>query len=327
MWKCVVFIFTACSVWAQQSPQYSQYIKNQYMLNPAATGAYDFLDITLGGRLQWAGFDNAPKTSYLYFSAPVSELRRASMKRTYGVIRRGNKSVKHPKMKTGKGGHAVGGYLLADQYGAYRQLKAMGSYAFHIPLSRAYNLSLGVNAGIANRTFDASKAQVLSAIVNTGVNDPTYLMYAANQGAQYTMEMESGIYFYGKDVYLGVSANQLTQDFVMFGNRNINFDPAMHFFVSGGYSFHLNNQWGMTPAFLVKYVKAAPVSYDLSTLFDYQDRFWFGFSYRNEDAIVGMFGATFSNRFKAGYSYDFNINRFNRNSIGGHELVLGFMFR
>ncbi len=311
---------------AQQSPQYSQYIRNQYMLNPGATGAYDFLDVTLGGRLQWAGFDNAPKTSYLYFSAPVSELTRSSMKRTYGVIRRGNKSVKHPVMRTGKGGHAVGGYLLADQYGPFRQLKAMGSYAFHLPINRDYTISLGVNAGLANRAFDPMKAQVLSEIANTGVYDATYSMYAASQGAQNTLEVESGLYFYGKDVFFGVSANQLTQDFVKFGNRNFNFDPAMHFFISGGYKIRMDQKWTVTPAFLVKYVQPAPISFDISALFDYQERFWFGLSYRHQEAIVGMFGATFSDRFKAGYSYDFNINRFNRNSFGGHELVLGFMF-
>ena len=59
------------------------------MMNPGATGVYDFVDVTLGGRMQWLGFDNAPKTSYLYFAAPVSALKNAKMKRTYGVIRRG----------------------------------------------------------------------------------------------------------------------------------------------------------------------------------------------------------------------------------------------
>ena len=56
----------------QQVPQFSQYLRNQYMVNPGAAGVYDFLDITAGGRLQWLGFEDAPKTSYLYASSPVS---------------------------------------------------------------------------------------------------------------------------------------------------------------------------------------------------------------------------------------------------------------
>jgi len=35
---------------------------------------------------------------------------------------------------------------------------------------------------------------------------------------------------------------------------------------------------------------------------------------------------TLGEKFKFGYSYDFNVSRFNKNSVGGHELVLGFMF-
>ena len=68
-----IFVFM-CGAFAygQQLPQYSQYLRNQYMVNPAAAGVYDFVDITLAGRLQWLGFENAPKTSYLSVTSPVS---------------------------------------------------------------------------------------------------------------------------------------------------------------------------------------------------------------------------------------------------------------
>ena len=32
---------------AQQIPQYSQYLRNQFMVNPGAAGVYDFVDITM----------------------------------------------------------------------------------------------------------------------------------------------------------------------------------------------------------------------------------------------------------------------------------------
>lgn len=309
----------------QQNPQYSQYTRNQIMMNPGATGVYDFVDVTLGGRMQWLGFDNAPKTSYLYFAAPVSALKNAKMKRTYGVIRRGNKSVKHPELKIGNGGHAVGGYLMVDQYGPFQQFKGMANYAYHLRVNRKYNVSFGVSAGLSNRSFIPGKAEVLSAMTNTGVVDATYNAYAANQGSQNTMDLESGIYFYGKELFVGVSANQLTNDLVAFGNVDINFDPRRHYYVTAGYKFQATREWTITPSFLVKYVKPAPVSFEVSGVFDYQERFWFGLSYRHQDAIVAMLGATISDRFKCGYSFDFNINRFNTYSAGGHELVLGFM--
>ena len=65
--------------YGQQMPQFSQYHRNQYMVNPGAAGIYDFLDVTLGGRMQWVGFQDAdgnniaPMSSYLYASSPISK--------------------------------------------------------------------------------------------------------------------------------------------------------------------------------------------------------------------------------------------------------------
>ena len=59
--------FALYSANAQQVPQFSQYLRNQYLVNPAAAGVYDFVDVTVGGRLQWLGFDDAPKhRTYMY---------------------------------------------------------------------------------------------------------------------------------------------------------------------------------------------------------------------------------------------------------------------
>jgi type IX secretion system PorP/SprF family membrane protein len=309
----------------QQSPQYSQYIRNQYMVNPGATGAYDYLGITLGGRAQWLGFENAPKTSYLYFSAPVNKLKGAFMKRTFGKKLRSNKRVRHPVIRRGKLAHAVGGHLLADQYGAFRTLKLMGSYAVHIPVTSEYTLSFGTNVGLSSRSFLVDKAKVLSVMTNTGIYDQTYSSYSQNNRAQYTLDLEAGLYFYGKDAFVGFSANQLTGDLVKFGNRTTNFDPKMHFFFTGGYKFQINQKIAMTPAVLLKYVSPAPLSVEGSLQFDYMERFWFGASYRHKAAVVVMVGAVISNKFKVGYSFDISTTKLINHSSGGHELVLGLM--
>jgi len=307
---------------AQQVPQYSQFLQNQYMVNPASTGVYDFINVTVGGRLQWAGLENAPKTSYLYVAAPAEKWRNASMKRTYGKIRRGNKSVRHPRMRYGSLVHAFGGSFVADQYGPFRQLKMMGTYALHLPITRDYNISFGTSVGLSNRAFIPENAQVLSVLTNTGVFDQTYDTYAANQGAQNTMELEAGMYFHGKGGFLGVSMNQLTKDFVQFGNRDFNFDPRMHLFVTGGIELQVNRNLAITPAFLVKYVRPAPVSIEIMSQFEFQERYWFAASYRHKDAVVANLGMYVSNKFKLGYSFDLPITPIRNYSAGSHELVL-----
>jgi len=46
-------------------PQYSQYMQNMYVLNPAASCLESDIDINLGFRQQWAGFDGAPQPGYV----------------------------------------------------------------------------------------------------------------------------------------------------------------------------------------------------------------------------------------------------------------------
>jgi hypothetical protein len=69
----------------------------------------------------------------------------------------------------------------------------------------------------------------------------------------------------------------------------------------------------------------APLAIEGSLQLEYKQRYWFGASYRHQDAVVGMVGMNISTRFKFGYSFDFSINRYNTYKSGGHELVLGIM--
>lgn len=308
----------------QQMPQYSQYVRNQYMVNPAAAGVYDYADITLGGRMQWTGFENAPKTSYLYFSSSLDNLRGGHMKRTYGKVASNNKSVRHPTMRLGKFSHAFGAQVVADQYGAYRTFRMMGTYAMHIPLSRDYSMSFGANLGLSNRAFLADKAQVLNVMTGTGV-DNVYNTYTSNQKGQYNMDIDLGIYFYGKQLFAGLSTTELTGDLVRFGNKTVNFDPKIHFFLTGGYHFIVNQNVKITPAILAKYVINAPLSIEGTVQAEFRNRFWFGLSYRHKAAVVGMVGMVVSDWFKFGYSYDLSISRLINYNNGGHEVVLSFM--
>lgn len=321
----VCFGLVAGISYGQQIPQYSQYVGNQYMVNPAAAGSDDYISLTLGGRLQWTGFDNAPKTSYLYFAAPSSKLRNGRMKRTYGIIHKRNRAVKHPTMRFGGSGHCFGAQLLADQYGPFRTFKLAGTYAYHLGLSRDYRLSFGVNAGLSSRAFLADKAEVLSVMTNTGLYDATYSSYAGNQAAQYNLEVDAGLYFYGKGAFAGFSVSQLTGDLVKFGNRMTNFDPKMHFLLSGGSKFVLNRRYTFTAAGLMKYVYNAPLSWELTVRHEVSQKFWYGLSYRHKDAVVGMFGVELNNKFRFGYSFDLSISKLIRYNSGGHEIVLGLI--
>jgi type IX secretion system PorP/SprF family membrane protein len=318
-----IFTIVICFVAkAQQIPQYSQFQRNQFMINPAAAGVYDFVDVTLGGRWQWLGVADAPKTSYLAVSVPLN----FKPKYYNPGIRTSSGPIANPDIKTGKLKHTIGAQVLADQYGAFRKLSFSGTYALHLPISKKLNLSFGIKAGLSNNAFLADKAQVLN-VINSSLayTDATYNSYLSNQSNRNIMEIGSGLYLYGKRFFAGISADQLTRDLVQFGNGTANFNPQMHYNVVAGYKIKTGENLTLTPSVLLKYMHPAPVSIDVNMQVEYKEWLWFGLGYRHTDAVIGMLGMNISNRFKFGYSYDFSLSKFNNYTSGGHELTLGLM--
>jgi type IX secretion system PorP/SprF family membrane protein len=319
----VIVGFTGLA-FGQQLPQYSQYSRNQFMVNPAAAGIYDFVDITIGGRYQWAGFANAPVTTYAYGSAVLKK----KYQRYNPSIRTSAGPIVYPKVNTGKVKHAIGGQIVGDQYGAFRKISFSGTYAIHLPISENYNLSFGTRLGLSNNSFLQDRAVVLSQ--SEGYTGPIYddLVYndfVADQSSLNYLDIGAGLYVYSKDLFLGVSADQLTRDMVMFGSGLANFDPRMHLNAIAGVNIRLNDKMKLMPSALLKMVPNAPLSIDASVQLEFQEKMWLGATYRHGDAAVVMLGACISQRFKFGYSYDFAILKLNNYTSGGHELVLGVM--
>jgi len=59
---------------AQQKPQYTQYVMNNFILNPAIAGIENYVDLKAGYRAQWQGLDGAPVTSYISIHAPIGNI-------------------------------------------------------------------------------------------------------------------------------------------------------------------------------------------------------------------------------------------------------------
>jgi len=319
-----LFYFITGFIFGQQLPQYSQYQRNTFMVNPGAAGIYDFVDLTIGGRFQWTGFENAPTTTYAYGSSVL----KANKVRYNPSLRTSQGPIRNPEIKTGKLKHAIGGQVVLDQYGAFRKLNFSGVYAVHVPVTKKFNLSLGTKVGLSNNSFIKERATVLTQMA--GYSGPTlvdneYDQYILNQGNMNFLDIGAGLYFYSKNAFVGVSSDQLTRDMVSFGSSSANFDPNLHFMVTGGYKFPISENLTLMPSVLAKIMSPAPISIDGTLQLEYKEWLWTGISYRHTDAVVLMVGGNFSERFKFGYSFDLSLSQFNKYTAGGHEIILGLM--
>ena len=58
----------------QQLPVHSSWQHNPYLLNPAVTGYDMFMDFSLQGKKQWAGFKDGPLNQELSLHSSINEL-------------------------------------------------------------------------------------------------------------------------------------------------------------------------------------------------------------------------------------------------------------
>ena len=258
----LILLTSAIYSYAQQIPQYSQYMRNQFAINPAAAGIYDFTDITLCGRSQWSGFDNAPLSSFLSLSTILDGKYKS-------VNRFSQKTNNTSSISTGYRKQALGCQFQADQYGAFRKMQLSGTYAIHLPITRKINMSFGAKVGLSNNTFIQSRA-----VADNPLNDKTYVSFTSNNTGKNLLDIGSGLYVYSNKFYVGFSVDQLTKDKVNFGNSStLNFDPKIYFNGIGGVSLNVNDNLTISPSFLIKYMSPAPLSIEGSIQVEYKKCF------------------------------------------------------
>ncbi|MFD2246836.1 type IX secretion system membrane protein PorP/SprF [Pontibacter ruber] len=296
----VAFAGVAVQVFAQQRPQYSQYMLNNYLLNPALTGIEDYADVRASTRQQWVGLDGAPVTYYLTAHTPL------------------NKGAASTKYHKALAHHGIGAAFHTDKTGTLRRTGITFSYAYHLPLTRSINASAGAAAGLIRNTVNSEDLQF------TNPNDPLIGGGTINQNV---LDLNLGFWVYSRNFSVGISGAQLLENSGAFRaaeDTRATLDLQRHFFVTGSYRFSPFEAIDFIPSAMVKFADPSPVAVDVSLRALYDERFWVGASYRHNDAIVGMVGVYVSPLLDISYSYDATTSNLNKVSAGTHEVVVGF---
>lgn len=316
---CCFVLYT--SVFAQQKPHYTQYILNQYIVNPALTGIENYVDVKLSHRAQWVGLLDAPVTSYVSIHGPLGKtddkVTATSFKKS-GINPRG-KSYWDEYVPS-KPHHGIGLQVINDRTGPLNHFSMFATYAYHIGLSTRTNLAAGFGAGMTNVSLNADKLEF-----NTAVDPAVYGNGSINN---FKFDSNAGLYLYSADYFIGLSAMQLIPSKIAFADNAVKtleskFVP--HFFATAGYRFSLGEDFNFLPSVMLKYIDPLPTQFEVNGKLQYQDLIWLGASYRHEDGIAGMVGFNISNAFNVGYSYDYTTSVLNKYTKGTHEFVIGFL--
>jgi type IX secretion system PorP/SprF family membrane protein len=299
--------------WGQQRPQYSQYMMNNYLLNPAVTGIEDYTEVKLGVRQQWIGLEGAPVTYYVSAHTPLNKLAREVRNVGPG---KGTHTIKRNRFSRDEPHHGVGVIALTDQTGPLRQSNFHLTYAYHLPVSRAVTVSLGANAGLLRYSFNPREA--------TYVNPADPVITGDYINRNY-FDFGLGLWVYGERFFLGLSGAQLLRSNRDLNMREEGVNNVMqnHFQATAGYKVRLGQDVALIPSVMVKMADPSPVSLDVNLQAIFVDRVWVGASYRNEDALVVMGGVNISHIMDVSYSYDYNSSGLHTTNKGSHEIILG----
>ncbi len=319
---CTLFIILSIAGVAagQQKPQYTQYVFNNLLINPAVTGIENYFDLKAGYRSQWTGLQGAPVTSYLTFSAPfgsdfvqgdAASMSPGNESNPYSHLYTQNYQAAPPH-------HGIGFMVVSDQAGPISTTNIDATYAYHLGISSTFNLSAGVAAGFNHVSLNTSMLSLENPL------DPAI---ANGNNSQWKPDLSIGVWGYSSNYYVGISAQQLLSQNAYFSTTNT-YNQAKtvpQYFLTGGVKLFLSDDITLMPSTLVKILNPEPLAFDVNMKLAFRDRFWIGASYRNQDSVAGLLGLNISSLINISYAYDYTTSALRTVSNGTHELVIGIM--
>ena len=281
-----VFLF-ANNIEAQQDPQYTQYMYNMNVINPAYAGSSEGLALGVLYRSQWVSLDGGPRTLTFAGHAPIGE-------------------------KTG-----LGLSIIADEIGPVKETNAYVDFSYTIPTSAETKLAFGLKAGFTFHDIGIAEDQI--DLIDLG--DP-FFQDNINES---TPNIGAGAYFYKPNKYYMSLSMPNILDAVHLDASGTNIgSETQHLFAAAGYVFDLSENFKLKPHGILKYAFDAPVSFDLNANLFMYDIVEVGLGYRLDDSFSGMVNFLVTPDLRIGYAYDAIQSELDIVTNASHEVFLNF---
>ncbi|WP_343530338.1 PorP/SprF family type IX secretion system membrane protein [Pedobacter sp.] len=280
-----VFVGTVQNVNAQLGPLSAQYYQTPYLANPAMAGMKQGLAIAMGYRAQWSSVPGAPRQQVL--------------------------AVSYGQNRTGWGAN-----LYLDKAGLMRQLRALASYAYHLPLSEKQALHFGLSIGVSQQRLALED-------VNGSINDNSALRF--NERGAY-LDGDFGIAYTLKGLKVETALPNLNQ--LLKKEERNNMVDLPTFYSAITYKFNIGSQdWQLEPKIAYRGVKGFDGIVDAGTALWMEDEqiMLMGMYHSSKSATFGL-GMNLKKRYQITGMYTTQTSSLTSYSNGSFELGLGIRF-
>jgi type IX secretion system PorP/SprF family membrane protein len=290
---------------SQQYPIYSQYVLNEFLINPSVAGIDGMTTLSITGRKQWIGFQHTPET----YSACVSTR----------ILKTPFKALKGKIKESGKGRVGLGASFVNDKNGAIKRTSFQITYAYHI-FVRNSQLSFGLSGNTTQFKIDENLAEFKD-------EDP---MQGVIGKSAYIPDASAGVNWSGEVYNLGFSLCNIFQSPVKFGEISVQPKELRNLRQYTLYGFYRTDikrksDWEFEPSFLIRASENLQISSDITARFIYNREYWAGVSFRTSGEFILLLGLKM-NRILFGYSFDYGYNEISKLTYGSHEVSMAIKF-
>ncbi len=264
------------------------------IVNPSLAAATTEMSIETGVYTLWAG-GFKPANDYLL-----------SLTASPDFFKRGNYQRNNTRI-------GLGMNMLNDRIGPFNHSILQLIYAYHIPLSRDVQLSLGVSGFIEHMSID------ISSLTPNQPDDPR-LMTESNRS--FLFDGGFGASILGENFMLGLSVlNMAPGNFKLTENPAASMSAYRKIFLSGSYSYKPNRNFGLKPHVVLRNSNVKWVNFDTFLQFDL-NYFNAGAGYRSEKSLFFFLKVPFQD-FTFSYTSE---NPFAANHMmgNGHTITIGW---
>lgn len=301
---CILLTMFGCLLTkAQSEPQFTQYMYNGLVLNPAYAGSKEALEFNLLHRSQYVNLSSKAIATQ-FFGANL------------------------PLYKISSG---VGLTVVNDLIGYQRSTSVSVQYAYRKPL-RFGTISAGLSVGFIQTSLDGNKLRTPDGVYSGGGIDhkDDYVPSTFQNGI--APDFSAGIYLSNQKYFFGVSVNHLYSVAKFKSDKGtINFTYNRNLFVSAGYNFSVSRHFSLMPSLLLK-SDFNKVQLDISATMNIYSNILAGFAFRGYegrsiDAVAFFAGFKIKQGFRLIYSYDANISYLTKFNGGSHEISLAYIMQ
>lgn len=278
--------FIAKQVPGQQNPQYTQYMYNLSLVNPAYAGSKEGVNINTFYRSQWVGIKDAPRTATLGLDASV-----------------GNNL-------------GIGLSVISDKLGPLTENSVFADISYAINLGTENKLAFGLKGGL-----NFVNADFPNEIVTINSNDIAFRERLNRMLPNFGI----GLFYYSEAFYVGASIPNILETLHFEQNESLKAKEKTHTFFTAGYVMIISDELKFKPSTMIKTVEGSPISIDLSANLLMHDNLEFGISSRFGESFAAMVNVKATEKLRIGYAYDFTYGVGNVSS-GSHEIFLLYNF-